>query len=35
MPNEIIEALLELGLTPMDWFDASQLSNSLVLLNKN
>ncbi|WP_227505834.1 MULTISPECIES: hypothetical protein [Acinetobacter] len=26
MPNEIIEALLELGLTPIDWVDASQFS---------
>lgn len=26
MPNEILEALLELGLTPIDWVDASQFS---------
>ncbi len=26
MPNEIVEALLELGLTPIDWVDASQFS---------
>lgn len=26
MTNEIIDALLELGLTPVDWVDASQFS---------
>jgi hypothetical protein len=26
MPNEILDALLELGLTPIDWVDASQFS---------
>jgi len=26
MPNEILEALLELGLTPIDWVDASQFA---------
>ena len=26
MPNEIVEALLEVGLTPLDWVDASVFS---------